>query len=197
MEWHSKRTEPCHNVGGRERSQDFSDDCWLSAGEIALVHLDVRHIAPRAAAHQNLRARFRGGIEKDDGAGRVEAAGKDCRRKAGRARTHNRNVEVPIVQVRRQRESRAADCGGGADSSTAAILCGGSPPSVLLETLMEFNPAIMDLFRRGETLDARNPGRIRDLDFVTRPIRLGSHFALNRLIAALEEVEHAGRLLHG
>lgn len=56
---------------------------------------------------------------------------------------------------------------------------------------MELNPAIMDLFRRGKTLDARNPGRIRDLDFVTRPIRLGSHFALNGLIAPLEEVEHA------
>ena len=62
---------------------------------------------------------------------------------------------------------------------------------------MEFDPAIMNLFRGGETLDARRAPRIGDHYFVTGPVRLRSHFTLNRLVPAFEKVEHADGLLHG
>jgi len=62
---------------------------------------------------------------------------------------------------------------------------------------MEFDPAIVDLFGGGETLDARRTPRIGDHYFVTGPVGLRSHFALNRLVSAFEKVEHADGLLHG
>jgi len=49
----------------------------------------------------------------------------------------------------------------------------------------------MNLVGGGEMFDPRHPARIRDYYFVTRAVRFGSHFALNRLAPALEEVEHA------
>jgi len=55
----------------------------------------------------------------------------------------------------------------------------------------------MDLVGCGEAFYANGAGRISNHDFVTRAVGLRSDFALNGLVAALEEVEHADRLLHG
>ena len=62
---------------------------------------------------------------------------------------------------------------------------------------VELEPPIVNLLGRREPLDSRNTSGIRDHDLVTGSVRLGSHFTLNGLIPALEEVEHGDGLLHG
>ena len=63
--------------------------------------------------------------------------------------------------------------------------------------MMDFHPAVVDLVGCGKAFYANGAGRISNHDFVTRAVGLRSDFALNGLVAALEEVEHADRLLHG
>jgi hypothetical protein len=63
--------------------------------------------------------------------------------------------------------------------------------------MMDLDPAIMDLLGCREAFYPNGAGRISNHDFVTRAVGLRSDFALNGLVAALEEVEHADRLLHG
>ena len=63
--------------------------------------------------------------------------------------------------------------------------------------MMDFHPAVVDLLRCREAFYPNGAGRISYHDFVTRAVGLRSDFALNGLVAALEEVEHADKLLHG
>lgn len=63
--------------------------------------------------------------------------------------------------------------------------------------MVNLYPPIVDLLGCGEAFYANGSGRISNDDFVTRAIGFGSDLALNGLVPALEEVEHADRLLHG
>lgn len=81
--------------------------------------------------------------------------------------------------------------------SSSSVLSGRAPPSFSLESLMDLHPSIVDLLRCGKAFYANGAGRISNDDFVTGSIGLRPHLALNRLVPALEEVEHARRLLHG
>ena len=62
---------------------------------------------------------------------------------------------------------------------------------------MDLHPAVVDLVGCGKAFYANGTARISNDDLVTRAIGLRSDLALNGLVAALEEVEHADRLLHG
>jgi hypothetical protein len=79
----------------------------------------------------------------------------------------------------------------------SSVLSGRSPPAITFQSMMDFHPAEVDLLGCREAFYANGAGRIRDDDLETRAIRLGSNFALNRLVPALEEVEHGDKLLHG
>ena len=57
--------------------------------------------------------------------------------------------------------------------------------------MMDLHPAVMNLLGCWEAFYADLAGRISNDDFVTWAVGLGSYFALNGLVAALEEVEHA------
>ena len=63
--------------------------------------------------------------------------------------------------------------------------------------MMDFHPAVIDLLGCREAFYTNGAGRISNDDLEPRAIRLGSNLALNRLVPALEEVEHRDRLLHG
>ncbi len=63
--------------------------------------------------------------------------------------------------------------------------------------MMDLHPALVDLLGGRVAFYANGAGRISNDDLETRAIRLGSNLALNRLVPALEEVEHGERLLHG
>ena len=63
--------------------------------------------------------------------------------------------------------------------------------------MMDFHPAVVDLFGCREAFYADGAGRIGNDDLETWAIRLRSNLALNRLVPTLEEVEHGDRLLHG
>jgi hypothetical protein len=60
----------------------------------------------------------------------------------------------------------------------------------VLEAFVEFDPAVMDLFGGGESLDALNTVGLSDDDLVAGTLWFGTHFALDRLVPALEEIEH-------
>ena len=50
----------------------------------------------------------------------------------------------------------------------------------------------MDLFGGGESLDALNTVGFSDDDLVAGTVGFGTHFALDRLVPALEEIKHGG-----
>ena len=87
-----------------------------------------------------------------------------------------------VSWFRRESESR---------NSSATVLSGRSPPSFALKPVMDLHPAVVDLVGCGKAFYANGAGRISNDDFVTRAVGLRSDFALNGLVAALEEVEHA------
>ena len=80
---------------------------------------------------------------------------------------------------------------------SSSVLSRRSPPSITFESMMDFHPAVVDLLGCREAFYANGAGRISNDDFETWAIGFRSDFALNGLVAALEEVEHADRLLHG
>jgi hypothetical protein len=63
--------------------------------------------------------------------------------------------------------------------------------------MVDFQPAFVHLLGCLKAFYANGTSRISYDDLVAQAIFLGSNFALNGLVAALEEVEHAARLLHG
>ena len=60
-----------------ERAQDSANDGSAAAPEVPLRPPSVRHVAPRAAADENLGAEFRGAIEQQDGSRRVRPPGEN------------------------------------------------------------------------------------------------------------------------
>ena len=58
---------------------------------------------------------------------------------------------------------------------------------------MDLNPTLVNLVGGREVLDTLRTILSADDDFVTRPGAGDTHFALNRLGSAPEEVEHCGR----
>jgi len=80
---------------------------------------------------------------------------------------------------------------GRVTDSAPSILSGRSPPSFAFKPMMNFHPAVVNFVGCGKAFYANGAGRISNDDFVTRAVGLRSDFALNGLVAALEEVEHA------
>jgi hypothetical protein len=56
---------------------------------------------------------------------------------------------------------------------------------------VKFDPAVMDQFGGGESLDALNTVGFGDDDLITGTVGFGTHLALDRLGSALEKIEHA------
>ena len=62
--------------------------------------------------------------------------------------------------------------------------------------MVDLHPAFVHLLRCLKAFYANGAGRLSNDDLVARAVFLGSNLALNGLVAALEEVEHAARLWH-
>ena len=126
---------------------------------------------------------------------RMECDGFSRRAKMAVARPA---APAPTIATSQIRSSTGCSCYSGElaegptrRSSSAAVLRRGAPPSFSFKPAVKFHPAIVDLLGGGKAFDLDRSCRVGDHDFVARPIGLRSHFTLNGLVAALEEVKHA------
>src|SRR3954470_12573408 len=202
VERYSQRSKPGDHLGRRKRFQYSSNDGGVAAVEVPLADRDIGDIAARSSAHQDLRARSGSRVNEGNSQRGVQPSREDCGRKTSGSCADDGDVAGLIYDARPRRpapRTRLARCARSRSfmrkseswASPAPVLSGRSPPSFTFKSVMDFCPPVVDLVGCWEAFYANGTGRISNDDFVTRPLGLGSHFTLKRLVAALEEVEHA------
>ena len=84
--------EEADRVGDGKAAQDAPDHGPAAAVEVGVGDRGVGDVAPSAAAHEDLGARPLRAVEEDDRSRRIQTAGEDGGRQAGRAGADDRRV---------------------------------------------------------------------------------------------------------
>ena len=101
VERYSQRSKPGNDLRWGKGFQNSADYGWAAAVEITLVDDDIRHVAARSAANQDLGAGSCGRIDKLDREGWVQSPREDRGRKPCGSCTDNGDVADLVYEFNR------------------------------------------------------------------------------------------------
>src|SRR5262249_9188579 len=92
VQWHAELVEERDGVANRPSAKNTTHDRAPAAPEVGVGDGGVGDVAPRAAAHKDLRARTLRAVDEQNGQMRMKTSREDCRGQAGGSSAENGHV---------------------------------------------------------------------------------------------------------